>query len=132
MDLSETALSARTITNLRRFGDIGTLDELREAWLTDPRKIRKIRFIGDKQYQEIQNFIMQMEGINPAPEKTPAKKEESVVEVVQFCRHCRQPLQREKWNTKGDILLCNDPDCPCYRAPQDFALIERSMEKVLA
>lgn len=48
-------------------------------------------------------------------------------EPDQFCRECKSQLYRLVWNTKGDMLLCNNLWCQRYRQPQGFILVEGRM-----
>lgn len=47
------------------------------------------------------------------------------------CLGCLRPLIRLRWNTKGDILVCDNPGCRCYREPRRFVAEPRgSMDEV--
>ena len=54
------------------------------------------------------------------------------MEPLPRCRRCKRILEKVKWNTKGDVLVCDNPECVMYCQPQEF--IEQSsvdMNKVL-
>ena len=36
------------------------------------------------------------------------------------CEACGEPLYRLKWNTSGDILVCENVDCPKFHSRQGF------------
>lgn len=39
-----------------------------------------------------------------------------------LCRECREPLNRDIWNSKLDIFTCQNDHCPLFRQPQGFIL----------
>lgn len=131
MDVQFVDLPIKTVNALRRHANISTLEQLREVWRENPWEIECVRGIGPKTFKEIQYFMLKMEGINLVEEK-PETEEVPVVEILTICRNCRVPLQRVKWNTKGDVLLCDNPHCSLYLEPQGFIQGGRSMEEVFS
>jgi len=42
------------------------------------------------------------------------------MEELSKCERCEQILSRLRWNTKGDISVCNNPVCEKSYQPQRF------------
>ncbi len=38
----------------------------------------------------------------------------------EFCKGCGKPLYRMKWNSAGDILVCDNPVCKRFRNPLEL------------
>lgn len=48
------------------------------------------------------------------------------------CQKCGKPLLRLPWNTKGDMLVCDNSNCKAFRQPQGWVEeIRKDMQSVL-
>ena len=46
------------------------------------------------------------------------------------CSICKKPLLRLRWNTKGDLLVCDTEGCLRFRQPQGFIYKHRQMTDI--
>ncbi len=62
-----------------------------------------------------------------------ATEARQVVIPPTHCKQCQGALERLRWNTKGDILICRNLRCPLFYSPQRFFYEKReNMVEVLA
>ncbi len=116
MELRTSPLSSRTITALRRRARITTLQQLNEVMVRNPLGIEYLRGIGPAGYKDIQDYLAEMSEelklARPPKSKAP--------EVPKICSDCHQELERLPWNTKGDLLVCQNTECRRYSDRQGF------------
>lgn len=58
-------------------------------------------------------------------EKVEEVLREEAKEENKFCRSCGGLLKQAKWNTKGDVLVCDNANCTRFRQPQGFVRVDR-------
>lgn len=115
MELVLLGLSFLTSTVLRRHG-IKTLEKLkaRMAMAEDSEGLKSIKGIGPKRWEEIKNFVEKLRGFFQ-------------------CSECRQALSFLPWNTKGDILICDNVSCVKFHTVQGWIPCPRlSMDEVVS
>ena len=100
MELMDLGLSPLTAHALFRAG-IKDLNKLRKRMAEDAEGVRTIKGMGAARWREVCGFL------------------EKLKEFFK-CGECSKVLSRLPWNTKGDILICNDWRCRRYHSVQGW------------
>jgi len=125
MELQKLGLSVMTSSILWRYGHIESLEELRLMTKNHPEYMKGIRNIGKRRLAEIRSFLRGMEAVIPNNNHT---KEEP--EIQTKCHSCHRKLKRLPWNTKGDLLICDNLNCLKYHTPQGFIECPREVSEI--
>ena len=117
MELRELGLSKKTANTLRRYASITSLEQLRERMAKDPMDVEHTRRLGPKGFKEIQKMLRATKTVTlEKPKAKPDTPQEKV------CSECGKPLKQMRWNTAGDILICDNLACNKCHQPQGWIL----------